>query len=426
MMSGKVKNEYSYGAVAYQRIQALRALSDDPTCLTRLYLSSAHAKAIDLVKLMFSDAGCDHVTVDALGTVTGRYEGASPDAKSLLIGSHIDTVVDAGSYDGTLGVIAGIGVIEFLKNHEIRYPFAIEIIAFGDEENVRFASNLSSSRALAGTFDQAGLEVRDSQGIRFKDALRQLNLHDAPIPSLKRDPRSLMGYIELHIEQGPVLQHENLPLGIVTSINGASRRGVTIKGVAGHAGTVPMHLRKDPLAGFIEMANGVGHSASRHADTVATIGKIDVHPNAINVIPGQVFFTLDMRGPDDDLRTEMVDAIESHCLQVAKKRGLEIQIDAYYDAAACKCDPSLQNLMESALRDHDMRTFYLPSGAGHDAMAMAEICPVAMLFVRCKDGISHNPAEYCSVEDMDIAISVLIRTVQNIALKNHTMNIEEN
>ena len=424
-MNDQERHQYPYGAAAYERIQGFRALSDDPHNVTRLYLSPAHAKAIDLLQSMMKEVGCDDVTVDALGTVTGRYDGTEANPKSLLIGSHIDTVVDAGAYDGTLGVVAGLGVIAFLKQKQIRYPFTIEIVAFGDEENVRFPSHLSSSRALAGTFDPLILEARDAHGISFKEALAHFNLKPETIPALKRDPASLLGYLEVHIEQGPVLQHENLPLGIVTSINGASRRGVTLKGVAGHAGTVPMALRKDPLAGFVEMAASLETMAGRYADAVATIGRIEVHPNAINVIPGQVFFTLDMRGPDDAERKQLVDTIEAHCLAVAKKRHLEIQIDPYYDAPACLCNLSLQSFMETALQSHNLPVFYLPSGAGHDAMAMADLCPVAMLFVRCKDGISHNPAEYCSVEDMDHAISVLIKTVQTMALKNHIEAREE-
>mgnify|MGYP006267634725 CR=1 FL=1 len=424
-MNDQARHQNPYGVAAYERIQAFRALSDDPHCLTRLYLSPAHAKAIDLIQSMMKEVGCDDVTVDDLGTVTGRYGGTETNSKSLLIGSHIDTVVDAGAYDGTLGIVAGLGVIAFLKENQIRYPFTIEIIAFGDEENVRFPSNLSSSRALAGTFDPLILEARDANGTSLKEALIHFNLKPEAIPSMKRDPETILGYLEVHIEQGPVLQHENLPLGIVTSINGSSRRGVTLKGVAGHAGTVPMALRKDPLAGFVEMANGLEAIAGRYADTVATIGRVEVHPNAINVIPGQVFFTLDMRGPDDADRERLVDVIEAHCLAVAKKRGLDIQIDPYYDAPACLCNLSLQSFMEKAMQSHNLPVFYLPSGAGHDAMAMADLCPVAMLFVRCKDGISHNPAEYCSVEDMESAISVLIKTVQTMALKNHIETREE-
>lgn len=417
-------DQYPYGQLALSRIKALQAISDDPHCLTRLYLSAAYKKSVDLMKIMMREAGCDHVWVDGLGTVTGRYNGLSSDAQSLLIGSHIDTVVDAGAYDGTLGVIAGLGLIENLKNNNKRFPFAIEILAFGDEENVRFPSNLSSSRALAGTFDPATLETTDSDGIHFHDALEACGFDTTKIPLIKRNPDEVIGYLELHIEQGPVLQHENLAVGIVTSINGASRRGVKLIGNAGHAGTVPMKMRQDALVGAAEIALMVEKIAARDPFTVATIGKLVVRPNATNVIPGSVDFTLDMRGPDDIIRLDMVRSIEDACRKIAKQRKLKIEIDAYYDARACSCDRFLQYSFEQGMTQMGLKPFYLPSGAGHDAMAMSALCPVAMLFVRCKDGISHNPEEFCSVEDMDMAISVLSKTVETLARQINTHKLQ--
>jgi allantoate deiminase len=419
-----VTDQYPDGQLALSRIKALQAISDDPHCLTRLYLSPAYQKSVDLMKIMMRDAGCDDVWVDGLGTVTGRYNGSSTDAKSILIGSHIDTVVDAGAYDGTFGVVAGLGLVENLKKNNKRFPFAIEILAFGDEENIRFPSNLSSSRAVSGTFDPAILQTTDSDGIRFQDALASCGFDSTKIAQIKRNPDEVIGYLELHIEQGPVLQHENLAVGIVTSINGASRRRVKLTGLAGHAGTVPMPMRQDALTGAAEIALAVEKIASRDPFTVATIGKLVVRPNATNVIPGNVEFTLDMRGPDDTIRLDMVRLIEDACRKIAEQRHLEVKIEAYYDAEACPCDRIFQNSFEQGMTQMGLKPYYLPSGAGHDAMAMSALCPVAMLFVRCKDGISHNPAEFCSVEDMDVAISVLYKTVETLARQNHTHSLQ--
>ena len=409
----------SFGRRAYDRLMQLRGFSDHPDNLTRLFLSPAHRQAAEAVSVMMREAGCDEVSIDALGTVVCRYHGESVDAPALLIGSHIDTVKDAGSYDGTLGVVAGIGVIEALKQSGRRLPFALDILAFGDEENVRFPSNLSSSRALAGTFDPATLDGVDEDGMSFRKALLDFGGKPDAIGALARDPSKVIGYLEVHIEQGPVLQHEALPVGIVTAINGASRRRVMVTGQAGHAGTVPMALRQDALTAASEMVLAVEALGAKAALTVATVGRLAVSPNAVNVIPGGVQFTLDMRGPDDGERIAMVQAIEEACRAIAARRSVEIEIAPFYDAPACPCSPSLQAALSEAVARHQIRPLHLPSGAGHDAMAMAALCPIGMLFVRCTDGISHNPAEFASQSDMDQAIRILLDAVEHLA-RNHS------
>jgi allantoate deiminase len=361
---------------------------------------------------MMREAGCDSVGIDALGTVVGRYEGTSPGLPALLVGSHIDTVRDAGAFDGTLGVVAAIGVVEALARAGERLPFAVEALAFGDEENVRFPSLLSSSRALAGTLDEAVTELRDADGVRFGDALAAFGGDPAGLAALARRTQDTLGYLEVHIEQGPVLEAEDLPVGVVTAINGASRRRIVVTGEAGHAGTVPMGLRRDALATAAEMVLAVQRIGGEAPDRVATIGIMSVEPGAANVIPGRVGFTLDARSPSDADREAMVAAIEAEFRAIAGRRGAGIAIETISDTKACPCDEGLSGLLAEAVTRRQIGLRRLPSGAGHDAMAMAALCPVAMLFVRCKGGISHNPAEDITEADADTALRVLLDAVR--------------
>jgi allantoate deiminase len=407
----------SFGAVAMRRLEELRAFTDVPGQIHRLYLSPSHRAAADAVAAMMRQAGCDTVGVDALGTVVGRYEGDRPGLPALLIGSHIDTVKDAGAYDGTFGVVAAIAVIEDLSRAGVRLPFAVEALAFGDEENVRFPSNLSSSRALAGSFDFATLDGEDEDGISLRRALVAFGGDPDGIAALARAPESVLGYVELHIEQGPVLETRDLPVGVVTAINGASRRRLNVTGEAGHAGTVPMALRRDALAAAAEMVAAVERLGAAQADTVATVGRFTVEPGAVNVIPGRVAFTLDARSPDDDVRMRLVQAIEQECRGIAARRRVELAIEPFYDAPAAPCDPGIRAGLAAAVQGRQVPVLELPSGAGHDAMAMAALCPTGMLFVRCKGGISHNPAESMTEADAEAAIAVLVDFVRGFRPK---------
>jgi allantoate deiminase len=389
------------------RLAALARFTDEPGRLTRLFLSPAHRQAVDAVAAMLGEAGCDRVEIDALGSVVGRYEGAHAGAPALLIGSHIDTVRDAGAYDGNLGVVAGIGIVEALAAAGERLPFALEVLAFGDEENVRFPTHLSSSRALAGRFDFASLHSRDADGVSLRDALVAFGGAPDAIDALARPRGSVLGYLEMHIEQGPVLEDQDLPVGIVSAINGASRLRVTVAGQAGHAGTVPMALRCDALAGAAEMVLAVEERGAAFPDTVATVGRLTVEPGAPNVIPGRVAFSVDARGPQDATRTVLVDSMKNAFARIARRRGLLIELEHVTSTPACPCDPTLIALLEQAVRRQQLRPLLLASGAGHDAMAMADLCPVGMLFVRCKGGISHNPAESITQADADTAMRVL-------------------
>lgn len=401
------------GAQAFARLRALDAFSDHPDHLERLFLSAAHRKAADAIAQMMREAGCDSVTIDALGTVVGRYEGKQPGRPALLIGSHIDTVKDAGSYDGMLGVIAGIGIVEALHEAGERLDFAVEVLCFGDEENVRFPSNLSSSRAVAGSFDFSTLAGRDENGISLREALIAFGGNPDGIAAIARKKDDVIGYIEMHIEQGPVLDQENRPVGIVTAISGASRRRVIVTGEAGHAGTVPMALRKDALSAAAEMALAVEKLGGAAENGVATIGQMQVEPGAVNVIPGRVRFTVDARAPKDPVREKLVADIEAALRSIASRRKVQIDIQPFYDSPAAPASDSIMQGLAAAIEARQIETRYLASGAGHDAMVMGALCPMGMMFVRCKDGISHNPAESMTEEDAGIAIAILLDFVRN-------------
>ena len=400
------------GAQAFARLDALNAYSDHPDHLERLFLSPAHRKAADAVAAMMREAGFDSVHIDALGTVVGRYEAKTQGRPALLIGSHIDTVKDAGSYDGMLGVIAGIGVVEALHDAGERLDFAIEVLAFGDEENVRFPSNLSSSRAIAGSFDFSTLDGRDENGISLREALIAFGGNPDGIAELARKTDDVIGYVEMHIEQGPVLDQENRPVGIVTAISGASRRRIIVTGEAGHAGTVPMALRKDALSASAEMALAVEKLGGAAENGVATIGQLHVEPGAVNVIPGRVRFTVDARAPKDAVREKLVADIEAALRSIAARRNVNVEIQPFYDAPAAPASEAIMQGLANAIEARQIEARYLPSGAGHDAMVMNALCPMGMLFVRCKDGISHNPAESMTEEDAGLAIAILLDFVR--------------
>ena len=403
----------SLGARAFERLEALRAYTDEPGKITRLYLSPSHIKSIDYIVDEMRKAGCDSVHVDALGTVVGRYEGKEKGQPALLIGSHIDTVVDGGAYDGALGVIAAIGIVEALNQQGERLDFAIEILGFGDEENVRFPANLTSSRALAGTLPDSALDARDEKGLSIRDALIANGFDPTQMKSLKRDPNSVIGYVEIHIEQGPVLEAENLPVGVVTAINGATRWALTVKGEPGHAGTVPMAMRHDALTAAAEMALAIEKIGQTHESVVATVGRFQAYPGAVNVIPGEVRFSLDTRSPDDSVREKVTAAIEKECKAIAAQRHVTLHIEPLSSARATPMAQSFITGLSDAIGRRQISPRLLPSGAGHDAMAMAELCPAGMMFVRCKGGISHSPLESMTEDDCDTALDVLLDFVRH-------------
>jgi allantoate deiminase len=352
------------------------------------------------------DAGL-RVTEDALGTLRGRIG----DGPRLLIGSHLDSVIDGGNYDGPLGVIAGIVAVAHFGG---KPPIPIDVLAFGDEEGSRFPSTLSSSAACAGQFEPETLKLADREGITFADALKAYgkNATDIPKAAYRRD--DVKGYVEVHIEQGPLLEAENQPLGVVTGIVGQSRWRVTVLGEAGHAGTVPMTMRRDALTGSAEMALVAEHIGRAGTQMVATVGRIEALPGAGNIIPGRVDFTVDLRCMDDKLRLAAVKRFEDGARKIAAARKLDVSFEHFHAVDAAPCDEKMQGTLAAAIGDVGGRDIRMPSGAGHDAQMMARLCPSSMMFVRCKRGISHNPAEYCAPADMGIAIAALIRFIERL------------
>lgn len=401
------------------RLEKLALHTDEPGKLTRLYLSRAHRSAVDAVMGWFREAGLSP-TLDAIGNISARLEGATPGLPALIIGSHIDTVRDAGKYDGNLGVLAGLAVIEEIQRLGEKLPFAIEIIAFGDEEGVRFPDTLSGSRAAAGRFDMSALDGADADGITMRAALESFGLDPDGIASVARTPADALAYLELHIEQGPVLEAANQPLGVVTSIASIQRFSARVAGEAGHAGTVPMPYRHDALAAAAEMVLAVERIAQSRPGMVGTVGIIGAEPGAVNVIPGEVRFSLDLRAPNDGDRKAGVAEVLAELDAIAKRRGVTLSLAAGYEEAAALCHPAIKDGLATAIHALGHEPITLPSGAGHDAMSFEALCPMGMLFLRCKGGISHNPAESITEADADAALAAMlafVRTLEPAKLK---------
>ena len=394
-----------------QRCEALARHSELPGGLTRVFLSPEQRAATDKVLGWMREAGMQ-AKLDAIGNAAGRYEGERPGLPCLMLGSHLDTVRDAGKYDGMLGVISAIECVSFLHSRNKRLPFAIEVIGFGDEEGVRFGTTLLGSRAVAGIFDLEVLKAKDPQGKTMADALREFGLDPDGIPKLGRRKGQVLAYAELHIEQGPVLEAEGLPVGVVTAINGFSRLRVTLRGAAGHAGTVPMKLRRDALAATAECVLTVERIARSHPELVGTVGRLEAKPGAINVIPGEVMFTVDVRAPQDALRNDAVSRITSEIRRISNDRQLDCSIETLQEFGVTACAPRLMEQMDRAVASQGFKVRRLPSGAGHDGMALGAIADICMLFVRCKGGISHSPLESITQDDAAAGVRVLMSFIE--------------
>ncbi|MSQ49817.1 MAG: allantoate amidohydrolase [Betaproteobacteria bacterium] len=395
-----------------QRCGALSRHSELSGGLTRVYLSSEQAAANELVLGWMREAGMQ-AWLDAIGNVIGRYEGEQPGLPCLMLGSHLDTVRDAGKYDGMLGVVAAIECVHALHAAGKRLPFAIEVAGFADEEGVRFGSTLLGSRAVAGTFRRDSLDATDKNGITLAEAMHSYGLDPTRFGEAARPKGSVLAYVELHIEQGPVLEAEGLSVGVVTAINGATRYALEIEGLAGHAGTVPMPLRQDALAAAAECVLAVEARCGREPDLVGTVGKLETLPGAINVIPGRVRFTLDLRSPSDTLREAAVADLLADMGRVCLRRKVVFRAQKMHDERVAVCAPWLMEQIGAAIAAEGISVRRLPSGAGHDGMAMIELCDIGMLFVRCAKGISHNPAEAITAIDAETGARVLLRFIEN-------------
>jgi allantoate deiminase len=403
-------NPAALGARAEQMINTLGSVSAEPNRLIRTFLSPAHRGAANLVSKWMTDAGLS-VSEDALGTVRGSLAGTGP--KRLLIGSHIDTVVEAGMFDGPFGVIAGILAAEHFARIGRPLPFGTDVLAFGDEEGVRYSATLASSSASAGHFDFSTLELVDAEGISLAEAITRYGKKVEDIPAAAYAPGSVAAYVEVHIEQGPVLEYRKQPLGVVNSIAGQTYLNVELLGEAGHAGTVPMLLRRDALAGAAEVILTAERMArDTKGDVVATVGHMHIPAAASNVIAGNVALTADIRAGADAARINFVERFKNEVREMADKRHLGLSITTTRNVPTTPCDQAIQDGFVAAIKSVGGEPLKLASGAGHDGTAMAKLCPIGMLFVRCRSGISHNPAEYASPDDMGLAVAALIHFIE--------------
>ena len=407
----------------FSRLEALASISESHVGLTRRYLTVEHREANDLVGGWMREAGMQ-VHQDAIGNIIGRYEGERAGAPALLIGSHLDTVVMAGKYDGMLGVVTAIQCVQDLHRRGVQMPFAIEVVGFADEEGVRFQSTYLGSRAIAGTFRKELLEARDADGMTMADALRAFCLDPNQINTAAKRPEDVIAYLELHIEQGPVLESMDEPVGVVTAIAGATRRVVTLLGVAGHAGTVPMGHRQDALLAAAECALAVEEVAAQRTHCVATVGRIEVAPGATNVIPGSVTFSIDIRADEDVKRAEALAELDPWLEKIASKRGCKLNVETVHEANSVACAPWIVRQIETAISTDESRVVRLPSGAGHDAAAIADLTDVGMIFVRCAGGISHNPDETITEADACAGAELLLRVIENFRVEDGSRSTE--
>jgi len=397
------------------RAQSLGAHSDSPEHYTRTYLTSAHQAAARVIANWMREAGMA-VRTDAVGNVIGRYEGASAGAKTLLVGSHFDSVRNGGKYDGNLGILLGIACVDELNRRGERLPVAIEVVAFADEEGARFKTGFLSSRALVHGLDAQLLERRDSDGVTLADAMRVAGLDPSRAGEARIDPSQLAAYFEMHIEQGPVLLSEGRALGVVTSIAAGARHAMTVTGEAGHAGTVPMPMRHDALAAAAEMVLAIERRCSVGGSLVGTVGLLEVKDGTGNVIPGEVRFMIDIRAGDGDTLAAAQRDVFAELEAIARRRGVRLEGNRTHDVRAVPCTPWMQEQLSRAIErtTGEAAARRLPSGAGHDAMMLAEVTDVGMMFVRCgAGGVSHNPAETVTAGDADLALRAALRFLRD-------------
>ncbi|GEA51901.1 Zn-dependent hydrolase [Vibrio inusitatus NBRC 102082] len=405
------------GEKILQRADKMAQFSAMEEGLTRAYLTKEHKQAHQQLSDWMINAGLE-VWQDSVGNQWGRKTSANPTQSTIIIGSHSDTVVNAGKYDGNLGILLGLEALEQLSGVDL--PFHVDLVAFADEEGVRFNTTLIGSSAVAGCFQPAWLDIKDDQNTAMGEAMLSFGLSPELAGKDARVAEEVKAYLEVHIEQGPVLEELNLPVGVVTGIAGAKRYYFSVKGMAGHAGTVPHALRMDALCGVAEMISAVETYGLEH-NVVATVGKCDVKPSAVNVIPGEVTFSLDTRSAVQGDLEVACSELHFQLEQIAQRRQLKLSSEMTYQASAVPCHPQLQQQWGMVVKQQTGKeACLLPSGAGHDAMVMANITDIGMLFVRCEKGISHNPREQVNEQDVSVALNCLVDMVQLLATSDLT------
>ncbi len=387
--------------------------------LTVTYLTDAHRACAAQITARMLDCGFDEVGLDAVGNVVGKYlaiNAEADQAKTLLTGSHYDTVRNGGKYDGRLGIFVPMACVRELHRAGQRLPFHIEVVGFAEEEGQRYKATFLGSGALIGDFNPAWLDQQDADGITMHEAMRHAGLQVSDIASLKRQAADYLGFVEVHIEQGPVLNERHFPLGVVTSINGSVRYQCAVNGVACHAGTTPMDRRRDAAVAVAELALYVEKRAAQDADSVGTIGMLQVPSGSINVVPGRCEFSLDLRAPLNARRDALANDVLAELRAICERRGVQFTVEETMRAAAAPSAPEWQARWENAVEALGAPLFKLPSGAGHDAMKLHEIMPQAMLFVRGENaGISHNPLESSTADDMQLAVDAFSHLIDKLA-----------
>ncbi|UVW29627.1 allantoate amidohydrolase [Massilia sp. H6] len=407
--------QHLFGPQVMAWAEQLGAISDSPDVLTCAYLTPAHQRTAAQLLQWMREAGMD-AHIDAVGNVVGRYAAAQPEAKTLLTGSHYDTVRNGGKYDGRLGILLPIALARHLAQRGERLPFHLEVIGFAEEEGVRFRSTFLGSSAVTGRFSPILLEQHDSEGVSMREALVAAGHDPAAIAGIARDPAALLGFVEVHIEQGPVLLERGLPVGVVTAIAGSSRYLVELGGVASHAGTTPMGMRRDAAAAAAEIVLLVEARCAGRGSLVGTVGQLEVPSGSVNVIPGQCRLSLDIRAASDEDRLAAVDEILAGISAICARRGIDEKLWKLVQADAAPCAPRLMERLGQAIEASGLPRYDLCSGAGHDAMQMAQITDVAMLFTRCGNGgISHNPLETMTADDAEIAGQVLLAFLRELS-----------
>jgi allantoate deiminase len=407
-----------------QRIETLAQISEDPDRLTRTFCSLAMRRASTLVGCWMGESGMI-VSEDAIGNLVGRYPGSGDPSKIFILGSHLDTIRGAGKFDGALGILIALACVEHLHEHNIRLPFALEVLGFADGDGARFETTCLGSRALAGTFTELDLQKVDSRGVSMAEAIRTFGGDPGKFKDARRDPQELLGYAEVHIEQGPVLEKKIQPVGIVTAIAGRTRVRVRFTGQAGHVGTTPMPMRRDALVAASQFILAVEACTRHYPGLVATVSQVEVLPGGANAIPGEVVLNLDVRHQIDGARGVACARMQETAAEVAQKRGIAVEWHIVHDAQSVPCSRELSNALAKAVRTHLVEATELTSGDGHDVAAMGDITPAAMLFVRCAGGITHHPDESVLAGDVEIAIAVMNDFLKLLANQSNPLPAKE-
>ena len=395
-------------------INELAEISEEKNCITRTFGTKAFVETSKKISSWMKEIGLD-TRIDNISNVRGKLSCSIPDAKTLVIGSHFDSVVNAGKFDGPLGIVLGLDLIQHLINSKKQLPFNMELIAFSDEEGARFHTAYLGSKVVSGSFDNSLLEKEDAASVTLREAIHSIGGDSKKLIEDSIAGKNWAGYFEIHIEQGPVLYDKNIPVGIVSGIAGQKRIEIIFNGIGGHAGTVPMEMRSDALCAAAEFILAVENFAFTNKENmVATIGKLEIFNAASNVIPGKVFCSLDLRSPQASILSPACEALNKSCKEICMRRGLLFEWNLVLESNPVACDEQMSSILQKTITDSGYEVVWLVSGAGHDAVPISEIAPVAMMFVRCFQGISHNPSENVELKDIAAAIHVSDNFILNL------------